>query len=82
MNRERRQGFGTEIYHLGPGFGMAGTPTQHWPVAAIGRSEICQSIGVTVHSHYVENFEDLLKRGLQGIKKTQNFLNTLYILLV
>ena len=33
---------------------------QHW--AALGCTKNFQSIGVTVHSHCVESFEDLLQR--------------------
>ena len=61
------------------------TLCKHW--SAVGCTEIGQigqPIGVTIHSHCVESYENLLQRyvGEGGVavdnKKTQFFLNTLY----
>ena len=58
-------------------------PRQH--SAAIGCTKNYQPIGVTVHSHCVESIENLLQDVGEGgvavnCKKTQFFLNTLYII--
>ena len=60
-------------------------PPPRKDLAAIGCTEIGRPIGVTVHSHCGESFENPLQRyGGEGQvamdnEKTQFFLNTLYI---
>ena len=59
-------------------------PRQH--SAAICCTKNYQPIGVTGHSHYIENFEGLLQRCRRGMgyselwKKPTIFLNTLYLM--
>ena len=40
-------------------------PCQHW--AAIGCTKNCQPIGVTVHSHYFDNFESLMQQIVMNV---------------
>ena len=60
-------------------------PPPRKDLAAIGCTEIGRPIGVTVHLHCVESFENPLQRyGGEGRvamdnEKTQFFLNTLYL---